>query len=77
MEIHYTPEHGSWLNVAEIEQSVLARQALRRRIPTLEAMQEATTTWADRRNRSGASVDWQFTAAVRIKLKRLYPNIND
>ena len=78
LEIHYTPEHGSWLNVAEIEQSVLARQALGRRIPTLEAMQKATTAWADRRNRNGASVDWQFTAAdARIKLKRLYPKIDD
>jgi hypothetical protein len=78
LEIHFTPEHGSWLNVAEIEQSVLARQALGRRIPTLEAMQETTTAWADPRNRSGASVDWQFTAAdARIKLKRLYPKIDD
>jgi len=78
IEIHYTPEHGSWLNVAEIEQSVLARQALKRRIPTLEAMREATTAWADRRNRSGVPVDWQFTAAdARIKLKRLYPKIDD
>jgi hypothetical protein len=78
LEIHFTPEHGSWLNVAEIEQSVLARQALGRRIPTLEAMRETATAWADRRNRSGASVDWQFTAAdARIKLKRLYPKIDD
>jgi hypothetical protein len=78
LEIHYTPEHGSWLNVAEIEQSVLARQALGRRIPTLEAMQETTSAWADRRNKSGASVDWQFTATdARIKLKRLYPKIDD
>ena len=51
LEIHYTPEHGSWLNVAEIEQGVLARQALGRRIPTLEAVQKAATAWADRRNR--------------------------
>jgi hypothetical protein len=51
LEIHYTPEHGSWLNVAEIEQGVLARQALGRRIPTLEAVQKAATARADRRNR--------------------------
>jgi hypothetical protein len=77
LEIHYTTEHGSWLNVAEVEQSVLARQALGRRIPTLEAMQKATTAWADRRNRNGASVDGSFAAAdARIKLKRLYPKID-
>lgn len=78
LEIHYTPEHGSWLNIAEIEQSVLARQALGRRIPTLAAMQRAVTAWTERRNRKGASVDWQFTTTdARIKLKRLYPKIDD
>lgn len=76
LEIHYTPEHGSWLNVAEIEQSVLARQALGRRIPDLASMQSVTTGWAKRRNQSGGTVDWRFTTAdARIKLKRLYPNI--
>jgi hypothetical protein len=76
LEIHYTPEHGSWLNVAEIEQSVLARQALGRRIPDLAFMRSITTDWAERRNQSGGSVDWRFTTAdARIKLKRLYPSI--
>lgn len=76
LEIHYTPEHGSWLNVAEIEQSVLARQALGRRIPDLASMRSITTDWAERRNQSGGSVDWRFTTAdARIKLKRLYPSI--
>jgi len=76
LEIHYTPEHGSWLNVAEIEQSVLARQALGRRVPNLVSMRSVTTGWAERRNESGGTVDWQFTTAdARIKLKRLYPNI--
>lgn len=78
LEIHYTPEHGSWLNVAEIEQSVLARQALGRRIPDLASLRSITTGWIERRNQSGASVDWQFTTTdARIKLKRLYPQIDD
>lgn len=76
LEIHYTPEHGSWLNMAEPEQSALARQALGRRVPDREAMQRATTAWYERRNAADATVDWQFTAEeARIKLKRLYPKI--
>ena len=78
LEIHYTPEHGSWLNVAEIEQSVLARQALSRRIPDRETMQRRTTAWQEERNAEEATVDWQFTTEeARIKLKRLYPKIYD
>jgi hypothetical protein len=78
LEIHYTPEHGSWLNVAEIEQSVLARQALSRRIPDRETMQRRTTAWQEERNMAEATVDWQFTTEeARIKLKRLYPKIDD
>jgi hypothetical protein len=78
LEIHYTPEHGSWLNVAEIEQSVLARQALGRRVPDRKSMNKLTTAWAQRRNRAEGTVDWRFTTAdARIKLKRLYPNIDD
>ena len=61
LELHYTPEHGSWLNMAEIEQSVLARQALSRRIPDEESMRERTTAWYRRRNVEEATVDWQFT----------------
>jgi len=78
LEIHYTPEHGSWLNMAEIEQSVMARQALGRRVPDREAMTQVTTAWAGGRNDSEATVDWQFTTDdARIKLKRLYPKIED
>lgn len=77
LEIHYTPEHGSWLNMAEIEQSVLARQALSRRVPDRAAMETVTTAWADRRNEVDATVDWRFTTEeARIKLKRLYPKID-
>ena len=78
LEIHYTPEHGSWLNMAEIEQSVLAKQALSRRIPTREAMKQRTTAWQENRNATDATVDWQFWAEeARVKLKRLYPKIDD
>ena len=77
LEIHYTPEHGSWLNMAEVEQSVLARQALGRRIADIEAMMQVTTAWYEKRNAAEASVDWQFTTEdARIKLKRLYPKID-
>jgi transposase len=77
LEIHYTPEHGSWLNMAEIEQSVMARQALGRRIPDIETMMQVTTAWYEKRNAAEASVDWQFTTEdARIKLKRLYPKID-
>ena len=77
LEIHYTPEHGSWLNMAEIEQSVLARQALSRRVPDAEAMEQTATGWTDGRNDAEATVDWQFrTEDARIKLKRLYPKID-
>ena len=58
LEIHYTPEHGSWLNVAEVEQSVLARQALSRRIPDRETMQRRTTARQEERNAEEATVDW-------------------
>lgn len=78
LEIHYTPEHGSWLNMAEIEQSVMARQALTRRIPDREAISRRTTAWQEDRNEAEATVDWQFTnEEARIKLKRLYPEIHD
>ena len=84
LEIHYTPEHGSWLNMAEIEQSVSAKQALSRRIPTREAMdtreamEQRTTAWQENRNATDATVDWQFRAEeARVKLKRLYPKIDD
>lgn len=76
-EIHDTPTHGSWLNIAEIELSVLSRRCLDRRIPHRAALQTEGTAWADRRNAVGGRVDWRFTTAedARIKLTRLYPTI--
>lgn len=74
IEWHYTPEHGSWLNVAECELSALSRQCLNRRIPDKETLTKEVTAWARRRNNANVTVDWQFTADdARIKLKRLYP----
>jgi transposase len=74
LEFHYTPKHGSWLNMAEIELSVLARQCLKRRIPDQPTLIQETAAWEARRNASGATVDWRFTTAdARIKLKKLYP----
>ena len=76
LEWHYTPKHGSWLNVAEMELSVLARQRLDRRIPELEALRREVRAWEEKRNAAVAKVDWQFTTAdARVKLKRLYPTI--
>jgi transposase len=76
LEIHYTPKHGSWLNVAEMELSVLARQCLDRRIPDVETLQREVEAWERARNTAVAKVDWQFTTAdARVKLKRLYPTI--
>ncbi len=75
LEIHHTPLHGSWLNMAEIELSVLARQALSGRIPTLQALQERIAAWQERRNQRQTTISWRFTTAdARIKLKRLYPS---
>lgn len=74
LEIHYTPKHGSWLNIAEIELSLLTRMALQRRIPDFKQLQSETQAWAARRNVKVKSVDWQFTTdQARMKLKRLYP----
>ena len=76
LEIHYTPKHGSWLNVAEIELSVLTNQCLRRRIPDLQTLKNETKSWERDRNANQKSIDWQFiTDDARIKLKRLYPQI--
>ncbi|GMW03894.1 MAG: transposase [Candidatus Hydrogenedentota bacterium] len=76
LEIHYTPKHGSWLNVAEIELSVLTRQCLDRRIPDLEALRNETKQWERTRNARQKSVVWQFTTEnARVKLERLYPQI--
>ena len=74
-EWHHTPKHGSWLNVAECELSVLARQCLDRRIPDLETLRREVAAWERARNAAAVKVDWQFTTAdARIKLKRLYPS---
>jgi hypothetical protein len=74
LEWHYTPEHGSWLNIAECELSVLASQCLSQRIPDKTTLIRDAAAWEMRRNAAHARVDWQFTTtAARIKLKRLYP----
>jgi hypothetical protein len=74
LEIHYTPKHGSWLNVAEIELSVLSRQCLDRRLPDLQTLEREVAAWQQRRNTAGGRIDWQFTTTdARIKLKHLYP----
>jgi DDE superfamily endonuclease len=76
LEIHHTPVHGSWLNMAEIELSVLGRQALSSRLPRLEAVQERVAAWQEHRNQQQATISWRFTTTdARIKLKRLYPSI--
>jgi len=74
LEIHYTPKHGSWLNIAEIELSVLKRQCLSGRIPEISKMRSEVKAWNTDRNSLQTKVDWQFTTEeARIKLKRLYP----
>ena len=74
LEIHYTPKHGSWLNIAEIELSVLKRQCLAGRMDCIEKMRDAVGVWNTDRNNRQTKVDWQFqTKDARIKLKRLYP----
>lgn len=77
IEFHYTPKHGSWLNMAEIELSVLNRQCLDRRMAEKEVLKQEIAAWEKRRNELSSTVDWQFTTEdARIKLKRLYPSIN-
>ena len=74
LEIHYTPKHGSWLNIAESELSVLSRQCLNRRIESFELLESECRSWNVERNGLQKGVDWQFTTTdARIKLKRLYP----
>ena len=78
LEIHHTPKHGSWLNMAEIELSVLSRQCLDRRIPDLETLTREVAAWERARNADPRPVNWRFTTPdARIKLKRLYPSIQD
>jgi transposase len=78
LEIHYTPKHGSWLNMAEIELSVLSRQCLDRRVPDFETLQAEVAAWQERRDETGSEIDWRFnTEDARIKLKRLYPSLQE
>ena len=77
-EFIYTPKHGSWLNIAEIELNVLTAQCLNRRIDNIRTIERETCAWQNNRNNKEAKVNWQFTATdARIKLKRLYPTISD
>ena len=76
IEWHYTPEHGSWLNIAEIELSVLARQCLSERMNDKENLQKQVAAWQERRNASTVTIDWRFTTDdARIRLKKLHPTI--
>jgi hypothetical protein len=78
LEIHHTPKHGSWLNMAELELSALQRQCLRQRLPDRDAIEREVAAWADRRNTQTKRIDWQFTTAdARTKLRRLYPAFED
>ena len=75
LEIHYTPKHGSWLNMAETELSVLCRQCLNRPIESQQTMKQEIAAWERTRNLHESKINWQFTTAdARIKLKRLYPS---
>jgi hypothetical protein len=77
LDIHYTPKHGSWLNIAEIELKALSMQCLDRRIKSREILTQEVSVWESERNKAVIGVDWQFTTDdARIRLKRLYPTIN-
>ena len=76
LEVHYTPKHGSWLDMAEIEIGVMSRQCLDRRIPDQSALRREVGAWQQQRNRDAIRVDWRFTTQdARVKLKSLYPSI--
>ena len=75
-EVHYTPKHGSWLDMAEIELGVLGRQCLARRIDNIDDLRREAKAWEVTRNSAGTTVNWQFTTAnARVKLRRLYPSL--
>ena len=75
LEWHHTPKHGSWLNMAEIELSVLQRQCLDRRLPDQDTIKREVAAWEQERNQHAVQVNWRFTTAdARIKLKKLYPS---
>lgn len=74
LQFHYTPKHGSWLNMVELEFSVLSRQCLGRRIPTMQVLQQEVAAWEEQRNQQKATVNWRFsTTDARSKFERLYP----
>ena len=76
LEVHFTPKHGSWLNMAEIENNVLINHGLSKRIPTIEQMEKEVAAWTEARNRNTCKINWKFTTEkARIKLKRLYPQL--
>jgi hypothetical protein len=76
LEIHHTPKHGSWLNIAEIELSALTKQCLARRINSLDTLNRELTAWQEAKNKAEKPVNWQFTTAdARIKLCHLYPHL--
>ena len=76
LEIHYTPKQGSWLNMAEIELSILSRQCLDRRIPDQETLKKEIAAWQGKRNAIAQPMEWRFTNEdARVKLKKLYPTI--
>jgi hypothetical protein len=76
LEMHHTPKHGSWLEIAEIEINMMTTQCLNRRIDTIETVRDELIVWEKDRNKAPKTIDWQFsTDDARIKLKRLYPNI--
>jgi hypothetical protein len=76
LEFHYTPKHGSWLNMAECELAVLNTQCLDRRIPDVETLQREIAAWQTKRNQQKTKIDWQFdTDVARVKLERLYPSL--
>jgi hypothetical protein len=78
IEFCYTPVHGSWLNMVEVEISVLVRQCLKRRLPDIETLGREATAWCGERNRLGASVEWRFRAEdARMKLRSLYPSTEE
>jgi DDE superfamily endonuclease len=78
LEIHHTPKHGTWLNMAEIELSVLSRQCLDQRVPDFETLEAEVAAWQERRDAEGTKIEWRFSAEdARLKLKRLYPSLQE
>jgi transposase len=78
LEIHYTPKHGSWLNMAEIALSILSRQCFNRGIPDQETLKKEIASWQGKRNAGAQSMEWRFTNEdARVKLKKLYPSLKE